>query len=135
MAHDGTHGYELWKSDGTTAGTTLVKDILVGECRSGWSVWDDGCRSFAGWNGMAARGSTLFFIADDEAGMQLWRTDGTVASTVRLTSMGANASVTAGNFVFFIGSGETLWRSDGTPDGTDLIRDGLSSLSDTPRNG
>src|SRR4051812_32658049 len=30
QAQDPTHGYELWKSNGTTAGTQLVKDIRVG---------------------------------------------------------------------------------------------------------
>jgi len=32
--HDDAHGVELWKSDGTIAGTALVKDILPGEADS-----------------------------------------------------------------------------------------------------
>src|SRR5581483_3109561 len=33
-ANDNSHGYELWKSDGTSAGTLLVKDIHSGSLSS-----------------------------------------------------------------------------------------------------
>ena len=29
-ANDGTHGFELWESNGTAAGTFMVKDINPG---------------------------------------------------------------------------------------------------------
>jgi ELWxxDGT repeat protein len=33
-ADDGTHGDDLWESNGTTAGTVLVKDIIPGRSSS-----------------------------------------------------------------------------------------------------
>jgi len=49
---DGTNGYELWKSDGTTAGTVMVKDINSGSSSSAPSE-------------LTIIGNTLYFRADD----------------------------------------------------------------------
>jgi ELWxxDGT repeat protein len=67
---DGVHGLELWRSDGTGAGTRLVHDICPGAC-SGLPRW------------LTVAGTTLYFSADDGAhGPELWKSDGTDAGTV-----------------------------------------------------
>jgi ELWxxDGT repeat protein len=62
-------GAELWKSDGTSTGTVLVKDIhLTGSSQP---------RSLTDMNG------TLFFTANDGVnGYELWKSDGTSSGTV-----------------------------------------------------
>ena len=63
-------GCELWKSDGTAAGTALVRDIWPGSGSSRPSELTD-------VNG------TLFFLANDGThGIELWKSDGTAAGTV-----------------------------------------------------
>jgi ELWxxDGT repeat protein len=68
-ARDAVHGFELWATDGSAAGTRLVRDILTGPLPSS-------PRS------LTAAGSLLFFSADDgEHGRELWASDGTGAGT------------------------------------------------------
>src|SRR4051812_39892348 len=59
----GLHGIELWKTDGTTDGTMLVKDIRLGTAGSN-------PQDLTNVNG------TLFFRADDGSGRVLWKSDG-----------------------------------------------------------
>ena len=66
-ANDGTNGTELWKSDGTVAGTVLIKDIRSGSSSSSPSNF-------------VVMGGFVYFTANDGVvGGALWRTDGTTA--------------------------------------------------------
>jgi ELWxxDGT repeat protein len=69
-ADDGdTHGFNLWKSDGTAVGTVMVKDINESNASSVYDLTDV--------NG------TLYFVGDDDInGKRLWKSDGTTAGTV-----------------------------------------------------
>ena len=62
-------GCELWRTDGTQSGTTIVKDIVAGPSSS---------NPF----NLVVSGNKLFFVAASEnVGNELWVSDGTVAGT------------------------------------------------------
>ena len=116
-ASDGLHGIELWKTDGTPAGTSLVKDIAPGIVSSASTAPHD----------LTNAGGTLYFWASDVAGLPaLWTSDGTESGTIRLkqfSEIGTSNSVwvlaTVGNRLLFRMVGDPdLWVSDGTPEGT-----------------
>ena len=123
-ADDGTGmGEELWRTDGTQAGTYSVKRINPhGES----FVYE-----------LTAVGNTLYFSADNGInGWELWKTDGTEAGTVLVRDIfpGAYSSYPYGitfygNDMLFIAdngsNGAELWKSDGTFAGTVLVKDVL----------
>lgn len=67
--YDPSAGAELWQSDGTTAGTGLLKDIRPGSAGS-HPIFMGGC------------GERLCFTANDgDHGKELWSTDGSLENT------------------------------------------------------
>ncbi len=124
-------GDELWRTDGTDAGTTLVKDINAGPSSSmpyGFVVYNN----------------KLFFIAyTDSLGHELWQSDGTAAGTTLVKDIHTGAGSSFGNAPYFeesygalvvynnklyfrataSTSGTEVWQSNGTEAGTVLLKD------------
>ncbi|MFL6198172.1 MAG: hypothetical protein ACJ76J_03255, partial [Thermoanaerobaculia bacterium] len=113
---------ELWASDGTVAGTRLVRAILPDE--PGGSE-PESLTAFQGKLWFTARGPGT--------GRELWTSDGTEAGTVLVADIKPGGdydssspellTVHAGRLWFFADDGEhgrELWSSDGTAAGTRL---------------
>ncbi len=111
---DDTH--KLWKSDGTFAGTSIVKDSI-------FPVF-------------AVVGNALYF----SHGTELWKSDGTVSGTVMVKDIysGGGGSTPSwltavGNTLYFRAddgtNGDELWKSDGTSAGTVMVKDIRSGSS------
>ncbi len=120
----------LYVTDGTEAGTTLVK-IVTGTIPEGS-------------NGLMVLNDKLYFVVenDDTDTNDLWVSDGTAAGTILLGSFSGRTSLTltAANFsVYFVaeddGGSPVLWVTDGTPDGTRLLEEvlGVSTGGKHPR--
>jgi ELWxxDGT repeat protein len=118
-----TNGVELYKSDGTAAGTALLKDINPGAPTS-----DAG--GFFKYNNIV-----LFTAKTATNGIELWKTNGTTAGTIMVKDINAGAgnSITIAFFYLFNGkayftadngiNGGEIWSTDGTASNTKMLKD------------
>lgn len=118
---------QLWRTDGTEAGTELVKNIRQS--------------ANAEISSLTVVGTKLFFVANNGTtgsaqGRELWTSDGTTAGTVLVkdiapgTTSGLLASApfrALNGKLYFVANngtnGRELWMSDGTTAGTTMVRD------------
>lgn len=125
---DGKHGSELWKTDGTTKGTTMVKELLKGP--AGFSL-----------DSAIVIGDKLWFAGPRKGWVALWNSDGTAKGTkaVKHFSQWKPYSYigeigSAGGSCYLSATDGThgleLWRSDGTSKGTVMVKDILAREGD-----
>lgn len=150
IAQAGLSGRELWKSDGTAAGTVMVKDINPGPGSSDLRHLTN------------CGGKLLFSANDGVHGSELWKSDGTTAGTILVSDIlpgdegsspgNADGERMVGDPSPFIamngklyfkaywkvedgGYYAGLWRSDGTAAGTKLLRANVEPRQLTLSNG
>lgn len=82
-ANNGTTGSELFLTDGTAAGTTLLKDINT-------------ISSADPQNLVVVDGANYFTANDGRTGRELWKSDGTTAGTIQAVDL--NPGVANGVF-------------------------------------
>jgi large repetitive protein len=119
-ASDPAHGVELWRSDGTAAGTYRLTDVCAGRCSASPAA-------------ITVFGGRLYFSADDGfAGRELWTSDGTAGSERRVRDVcagpcgaGPRTLAPAGDRLLFVaapGARRQFWSTDGTRGGTVRVK-------------
>lgn len=128
---------ELWKTDGTEAGTVLLKEILP------YTTTDE---EYVQNNSFYIHNGAFYFYVDQEnqfgetEKLLLWKSDGTAAGTVAIKTYQAPPgeeetmedyfnyiAAYDNNQVLFVFddavSGREIWKTDGTVAGTSLVSD------------
>ena len=116
-------GIELWRTDGTAAGTFMLKELSAGY------VNNNASKELAELNG-----KVIFVGIDEDYGSELFITDGTKAGTQLLKDINPGALSSSprhfyvwNGYLYFAAQtsdyGRELWRSNGTSAGTTLFKD------------
>lgn len=113
-AEDAVHGIEIWRTDGTSSGTSLLTDLYPGPASSG--------------AGQFTVVDSLMFFTTYISSSILWRTNGTPQGTFSLKSFMIATNLAAWNGKLYFAAddnnnGQELWRSNGTTNGTFLLKD------------
>ncbi|UBF29908.1 FG-GAP-like repeat-containing protein (plasmid) [Kovacikia minuta CCNUW1] len=120
-ATNGTDGYQLWSSNGTSGGTAVVRTV---NSPTGADPVD-----------LTPVGTTLYYAAKDSTGgVELWKSDGTSGGTVQVKDIYSGStgsyphSLTNINGTLYFSaidssSGREAWKSDGTSGGTVQVKD------------
>lgn len=121
-ASDNFNKSEIWKTDGTAGGTTLVKDIYP-------EVYS------ALINFIDLNGTLYFTVYGGMNGNELWKSDGSSAGTVMVKELfGGNFDnhCTTLNGILYFFESDGLWKSDGTSAGTVIIKNRDDSFPYSP---
>lgn len=154
QASSGFYAGDLWKTDGTTEGTELVKVIRPWDSEVLWQVATPG-DAFLNPEFTEFQGVAYFAAEDAVRGEELWRSDGTEEGTYvvkdidprpaqsptehggdrsNLSSAEIDNLLATDEWLLFAADdeihGRELWRSDGTEDGTQLVKDINSGPAD-----
>lgn len=142
-ANDTTGGIELWKSDGTSGGTEIVKDINLTGVQNGTTLLYSGASSPTN---LVALGNRLYFQANDGSnGAELWVSDGTNGGTTMVQNIYAGSSSSSpqyltrlGNEIYFSAgdstNGTEIWKVD-SAGAASLVRDiNLGTSSSSPQH-
>lgn len=123
VVRDSRFGLGLWKSDGTSEGTELVKDFYNGPVTNNLNYF-------------TVVNETLYFVANDGInGKELWKSNGTTSGTVMVKELVFNSTVdnpitrlTKYNDLLLFTLFDTniwqtdLWKTDGSSEGTVKIK-------------
>ena len=121
IGFDSAHGNELWRTDGTPQGTSLLVDL------------EPGPATFLTGGAIASAGGVTYLFRAGGPNPGLWRTDGTGGGTTLIQgfnpSLGTGfrtfQGVEVGGKLIFLLSGfigdSGLWVTDGTTGGTQLL--------------
>ncbi|MFW5844774.1 MAG: hypothetical protein ACOCXJ_00950, partial [Planctomycetota bacterium] len=129
-ADDGVHGRELWLSNGTSEGTQLITDIASGSASLAISS-----------RLVSVDAGVFFFSSHGGGGIEPWATNGTAAGTRRLRDIRPGSTgcqpfdlCTMGDTAYFLANdgstSRSVWRSDGTPGGTVLLKSTGATIKD-----